>query len=136
MPLYGHELTRATTPLDAGLGRFVDFDKGDFTGREALVAQRARGDAGCLVGLAGAGRRAARADHPVIIDGAQAGAVTSGALSPTLGHPIALAALAGPATPPEPGTVVQVDVRGRLQDCTVVGVPFYRRPKPTHPTNR
>jgi aminomethyltransferase len=80
-----------------------------------------------LVGLAGAGRRAARAGY-TLYDRAghgPVGAVTSGALSPTLGYPIALAYLDTALA--EPGTEVTVDIRGTKQPFTVVHTPFYRR---------
>jgi aminomethyltransferase len=130
MPLYGHELTRETTPWDAGLGRFVDLEKPAFVGRDALVSddgtrlpRRRR-----LIGVAGSGRRAARAGYAVLDPaGAETiGEVTSGALSPTLGHPIALAYIDATA-PSETGTPLAVDVRGTRQPFTVVARPFYRR---------
>jgi aminomethyltransferase len=130
MPLYGHELTRATTPWDAGLNRFVDLDKPAFVGRESLVdddgaplPRRRR-----LVALAGSGRRAARAGYPVADPATdqQVGEVTSGVLSPTLGHPIALAYIEA-GNDAGVGAVVHVDVRGTAQPFTVVPRPFYRR---------
>ncbi|GAB3120589.1 glycine cleavage system aminomethyltransferase GcvT [Streptomyces calidiresistens] len=134
MPLYGHELTRGTTPFDAGLGRVVRFDKpGDFVGRSALEAAARRAEAAPprrLVGLVSDGRRVPRAGHPVVdADGKVIGEVTSGAPSPTLGRPIAMAyvdaAHAEPAPAGESG--VAVDVRGTRESCAVVALPFYRR---------
>jgi len=123
MPLYGHELTRETTPLEAGLGRFVALEKTPFVGSKALQDNPPRQR---LIALAGQGRRAARAGYRVLIEGEERGFVTSGALSPTLGHPIALAYVDLPA--PDQGTEVEIDVRGTLQPYTVVKRPFYRRP--------
>jgi aminomethyltransferase len=84
-----------------------------------------------LVGLAGAGKRAARAGYAVVPADAEAvasiGTVTSGALSPTLGHPIAMAYLA-PAYARE-GTQLAVDIRGTRLPFTVVSLPFYSRKK-------
>ncbi|MDR0626442.1 MAG: hypothetical protein LBG11_04145, partial [Bifidobacteriaceae bacterium] len=96
----------------------------DFVGKAALAS---RGVGKHLVGLAGSGRRAARAGYPVLIDGQVRGRVTSGALSPTLGHPVALASIDGPE--PAPGTPVQVDIRGQLSPYQVVTLPFYTRPR-------
>ena len=127
MPLYGHELDARTFPAQAGLGRVVDLGKpGDFVGR-AAVERGPAADARVLVGLSGEGRRAARADYRVLTaDSArEVGAVTSGALSPTLGHPIALAYV-DPACR-EPGTQLVVDVRGALQPYIVTALPFYKR---------
>lgn len=126
MPLYGHELTTSTRPSQAGLGRVVSFTKSDdFVGRRALEGRDASGDR-VLVGLAGEGRRAARAGYWVLdADGTTVGEVTSGVLSPTLGHPVAMAyvdpGLAGT------GTALSVDVRGTPIAFTVVPLPFYHR---------
>ncbi|WP_062389177.1 glycine cleavage system aminomethyltransferase GcvT [Demequina iriomotensis] len=131
MPLYGQELTRATTPFDAGLGRIVVLGtaakpRGDFVGRDALLKAKVEGPARVLVGLVGDGRRAARTGYAVLDDaGAAVGEVTSGAPSPTLGRPIAMAYV--PASLAEPGTVVGIDVRGRREDMTVTALPFYSR---------
>lgn len=126
MALYGHELTRSTNPFEAGLGRVVKLDK-DFIGRAALQQAAQEPIRRKLVGLTGTGRRAARAGYPVYDDaGAPVGIVTSGALSPTLGYPIALAYV--DAALSEPGTEVDVDIRGTKQPFTVVPTPFYRRP--------
>ena len=127
MPLYGHELGVDTLPVQAGLGRVVHLTKeGDFVGRRAVEAGPADG-ARVLVGLVSDGRRAGRAGYPVVADGATVGIVTSGALSPTLGHPIMMAYV-DPALA-EPGTELAVDVRGTAIPATVTALPFYRREK-------
>lgn len=132
MPLYGHELTRDTAPAAAGLGRVIDMRKpDDFIGRAAAVGAPDPA-ARVLVGLRGQGKRAAREGYPVVVaspDGAaeQVGVVTSGALSPTLGYPIAMAYVAPEFSAPE--TALAVDVRGSLLDFTVTPLPFYRRKK-------
>ncbi|TVL94250.1 glycine cleavage system aminomethyltransferase GcvT [Streptomyces sp. SAJ15] len=130
MPLYGHELTTATTPFDAGLGRVVKFDKeGDFVGRAALEAAAERAAANPprkLVGLIAAGRRVPRAGYPVVAGGEVVGEVTSGAPSPTLGKPIAIAYV--DAAHAAPGTEgVGVDIRGAHEPYEVVALPFYKR---------
>jgi aminomethyltransferase len=131
MPLYGHELTAAVTPFDAGLGRVVKFDKpGDFVGRDALAAAAEKAAAQPprkLVGLVAEGRRVPRAGYPVTDEGgAVIGEVTSGAPSPTLGAPIAMAYV--DAEYAEPGTDgVAVDIRGAREPHRVVALPFYRR---------
>ncbi|AMM20280.1 glycine cleavage system protein T [Frondihabitans sp. PAMC 28766] len=123
MPLYGHELGLDTKPAQAGLGRVVDASKTEFVGRDAVEpAEGAR----VLVGLALEGRRAARADYPVLDEaGGVVGTVTSGALSPTLGHPVAMAYV-DPALAAV-GTTLTVDVRGTAIPATVVALPFYKR---------
>ncbi|MDX2647589.1 glycine cleavage system aminomethyltransferase GcvT [Streptomyces sp. PA03-1a] len=130
MPLYGHELTTALTPFDAGLGRVVKFDKpGDFVGRQALTAAAAKAEAAPprkLVGLVAQGRRVPRAGYPVVAGGEVVGEVTSGAPSPTLGKPIAMAYVdAAHATPGASG--VGVDIRGTHEPFEVVALPFYKR---------
>ncbi|MEU8521640.1 glycine cleavage system aminomethyltransferase GcvT [Streptomyces sp. NBC_01216] len=135
MPLYGHELTTALTPFDAGLGRVVKFEKttngGAFVGREALeaAAERAAGSPPRkLVGLIAEGRRVPRAGMPVVADGVVVGEVTSGAPSPTLGKPIAMAYV--DAAHAEAGTQgVGVDIRGTHEPYEVVALPFYKRRK-------
>jgi aminomethyltransferase len=120
-PLHGHELGPGITPLQAGLGWVVRFDKGDFRGRAALVHERDAGVRRLLRGLRFEGRQAPRAGYPVSLDGAPAGEVTSGNFSPTLNRGIALAFV-----PPdlEPGATVAVDIRGRSVPATVVDPPF------------
>lgn len=127
MPLYGHELSRDIVPAQAGLGRVVVLDKDDFVGKAALETVVAA-DAAVLVGLVAEGRRAGRAGYPVTdAGGTVVGEVTSGALSPTLGHPIALAYVS-PAVAAE-GTELAIDVRGTRIPATVTATPFYRRKK-------
>jgi len=133
MPLYGNELDRTTSPYDAGLGRVVRLDKTDpqggpllFVGRQALQARAAAEPRRTLVGLEGLGRRAARHGYPVLDgEGAQVGVVTSGAPSPTLGRPVAMAYV--PPALSAVGTELAVDVRGRAEPVRVVALPFYRR---------
>jgi aminomethyltransferase len=127
MALYGNELTVDTNPFDAGLGRVVKFDKpADFVGRAALEAKREAGGRSTLVGLVGTGRRAARHGYAVVSeDGKEVGTVTSGALSPTLGYPIAMAYVTPEVS--EPGTTLAVDIRGTAAPVEVVKLPFYKR---------
>ncbi len=126
MPLYGHELSLDVAPAQAGLARAVAPEKADFVGRAGLAARP--DDAPVLVGLAAAGRRAGRAGYAVLgPDGVAIGVVTSGALSPTLGHPIAMAYV--PPALAVPGTELGIDVRGTVVPATVTPLPFYRRKK-------
>jgi aminomethyltransferase len=132
MPLYGHELTTSLTPFDAGLGRVVKFEKeGDFVGRAALQEAATRAEENpprVLVGLVAEGRRVPRAGYPVVADGKVIGEVTSGAPSPTLGKPIAMAYV--DAAHAAPGTAgVGVDIRGSHEPYEVVALPFYKRQK-------
>ncbi|WP_367045087.1 glycine cleavage system aminomethyltransferase GcvT [Streptomyces sp. Je 1-332] len=135
MPLYGHELTAELTPFDAGLGRVVKFEKTSqsdtFVGRAALAAAAERAETAPprkLVGLIASGRRIPRAGFSVVADGKVIGEVTSGAPSPTLGKPIAIAYV--DAAHAAPGTEgVGVDIRGTHEPYEVVALPFYKRQK-------
>jgi aminomethyltransferase len=124
MPLYGNELGPDVTPFEANLGRVVKFSKpGDFVGRAALAERAATGPRHVLTGLTIQSRRVARHGYPVLADGREvpAGYVTSGAPSPTLGVPIALAYVA-------PDVVASaVDIRGEAVPAIVTELPFYRR---------
>jgi aminomethyltransferase len=126
MPLYGNELDLETNPFEAGLGRVVKFGKpGDFVGRAALEKVAQDGPLRTLVGLVVEGRGIARHGYPVFVGQRWTGTVTSGTQSPTRGVPIAMAFVApGDA---EPGTVVDVEVRGARVPARVVALPFYRR---------
>jgi aminomethyltransferase len=121
LPLHGHELGPGITPLQAGLGWVVGWDKGDFRGRAPLAAERERGPARRLRALVVEGRRPPRADQEVMRDGEPVGAVTSGNFSPELGHGIALAFV-----PPEVeiGDELAIDQRGSLTPARVVKPPF------------
>lgn len=128
-PLHGHELSRDVTPYEGGVGWAVKTDREDFRGREALLEAKRRGPRRALKGLVPAGRRPVRDGMTVSRGdtgerGGEAGVITSGTVSPTLGHPIAMARL-DPAIAFD--DVVQVDVRGRPADARVVRTPFVRR---------
>jgi aminomethyltransferase len=128
MPLYGNELDRDTNPFDAGLGRVVKLDKpGDFTGRAALEKVAANGPTKQLVGLQMRGRNIARHGYPVSMPGQDTGSgvVTSGAPSPTLGMPIAMAYV--PPANSAVGTMVEVAVRSTKAEADIVQLPFYKR---------
>jgi aminomethyltransferase len=128
MPLHGNELDVGTNPYEAGLGRVVKLDKPtDFVGRAALEKVAADGPARLLVGLTMRGRAIARHGHPVMMPGddAPAGVVTSGAPSPTLGVPIAMAYL--PPADTSVGTMVEVAIRATRAEADIVPLPFYKR---------
>lgn len=125
LPLYGHELDEQTTPLEAGLERFVRFDKGPFLARERLLAQQAHGLARRLAGLELVERGVPRAQCAVVRDGAVVGRVTSGTYGPFLQRGIALAYL--PPALAEPGCDLGVVVRERPLRARTVPTPFYRR---------
>jgi len=123
LPLHGHELGPGITPLQAGLGWVVGWDKGDFRGRAALEAEREAGPSRRLRGLRLDGKRPPRADQAVVdAEGEPVGVVTSGNYSPMLDRGIALAFLRPDL---EPGARVAIDVRGRHEPAEVVTTPFW-----------
>ena len=124
MGLYGQDMNDSISPLEAGLGWLVHLDKSDFIGRSVLESQKSQGVTKRLIGLQLEGRNIARHDYRVINGGAEVGIVTSGTLSPTLGYPVALAYV--PTELAKIGTVLEVEIRGKLYPATVVKKPFYK----------
>ncbi|MGO1910941.1 MAG: glycine cleavage system aminomethyltransferase GcvT, partial [Corynebacterium sp.] len=135
MPLYGNELSLQLTPVDAGLGILAATkSKEEFVGRDAIVRAKEEGTKQTLIGLVGEGRRAARGGYEIQdAEGVRLGEVTSGALSPTLGHPVAMGYVAAEAAAEggvaSVGSTVTVDIRGKAHPYTVVALPFYTRQK-------
>ncbi len=121
LPLHGHELGPGITPLQAGLGWVVRWDKPSFQGRDALAAERERGIHRRLRGLRVEGRRPPREGQSVLRDGEVVGEVTSGNFSPMLETGIALAFVPPDA---EIGDTLAVDMRGTPTPATVVKLPF------------
>jgi aminomethyltransferase len=129
MCLYGNDMDESTSLVEAGLGWIVSTspDKGDFPGKAVLEDQKKNGAPRKLVGFEVVGRGIARHGCPVVLDGAPAGAVTSGSYAPFLQKSIGLAYL--PSDRAKPGTDFEVDVRGRCVPTRVVPTPFYKRQK-------
>ena len=128
LPLHGHELDEVTTPVAAKLERFVDFSK-DFVGRDALLQQRDNGSRFTLVGLQMPGRSAPRATYALTVLGQPAGQVTSGCYSPTLDMSLGMGYVFPEYS--RPGTVLELDKRGLIEEITVTALPHYRRPRPS-----
>ncbi|MDJ0768740.1 MAG: glycine cleavage system aminomethyltransferase GcvT [Ilumatobacter sp.] len=124
LPLHGQELGPGITPLQAGLGWVVAFDKPAFVGREALLAERTAGPSRRLRGIVTEGRRPPRTGCDVYRNGELVGTVTSGNFSPVLEQGIALALLSPDA---EIGDPVEVDVRGSRLPGAVASTPFVSR---------
>ena len=124
LPLHGHELGPGITPLQANLGWVVAWGKGDFRGRDALDAQRARGVDWLLTGVEVEGRQPPRAGYKVNGTDGLLGEVSSGNFSPSLGRGIALAFLRPHV---RPGDEVTVDARGQHLPGKVVTPPFVRK---------
>ncbi|MGI6667893.1 MAG: glycine cleavage system aminomethyltransferase GcvT [Acetivibrionales bacterium] len=124
LPLYGHELSESISPVMAGLQRFVKADKGDFIGREPLLAQVMNGPGRKLAGLEMIDRAVPRNGYKVFRGGVEAGYVTSGGFFPTLKKNMCLALL-DTATCGDNNAEVQV--RGRMYAAREVELPFYKR---------
>jgi aminomethyltransferase len=123
--LYGHELDDAHTPLEAGLGWITKLGKGDFVGRDALVAQKEAGLERKLVAMVATERGFPRSGYDIVSGGAPVGTVTSGTMSPTLGNGIALGYV--PSGLAAKGTELQIDARGRPFGVVVDSAPFYTK---------
>ena len=124
LPLHGHEIDPQTTPIEAGLARFVR-RQGDYIGQPVLAAQREQGTERQLVGLTLPGRSAPRAEYPILAQGREVGRITSGSFSPTLDTSIAMGYVLADYS--QPGTSLDADIRGRTATAEVVPLPFYTR---------
>jgi len=118
-PLYGNDLSRERTALEAGLGWVCALDAKDFVGAEALRAQREAGGHDRLVAFAMGERGIPRQGMPI----RPAGVVTSGTMSPTMGIGIGMGYV--PAELAKPNTGIEIDVRGRALAATVESKPLY-----------
>jgi aminomethyltransferase len=129
MSLYGHEISEEINVFEAGLARWLKLDKGDFIGRDALLAIQADGGPKRkIIGLETVERGIARDCYPVLsLDGEPIGQVTSGSPAPFLKTNIAMALV--PMGIADSGSDVLVDVRGNRVRARQVQLPFYKRPK-------
>lgn len=130
--LYGNDMNEETTPIEAGAEWVVKFDKGDFIGRTALLAQQSRGTTRRLVAFELLEKAVPR--HGFRILNAQAphagiGEVTSGNLSPLLQKGIGMGYVATDAA--QPGSSILIDIRGKSYPAVVVKPPFYKKPSGT-----
>jgi aminomethyltransferase len=122
-PLYGHEHSLDTTPLDIGYESKLDFEKGDFFGRDRLLELRQAGAKQCLVGFTVQERGIPRAGAIVRRGEQEAGRVTSGGFAPSLGHSIAMALVCGTRD----GEEFFLEVRGKRLGAELAERPFYRQ---------
>ncbi|MGH7651393.1 MAG: glycine cleavage system aminomethyltransferase GcvT [Gemmatimonadaceae bacterium] len=124
MALYGNDLDDTTTPLEASLGWLVKMKKGNFVGRDALLAQRDAGPKRKLVGFTTRERSFPRHGYPVFVNGEPSGEVRSGTMSPTLGIPIGTAYVPPEAT--AEGSPIEIEIRGKRVPAVVQKMPFYK----------
>jgi aminomethyltransferase len=125
MALYGNDIDATVTPLEANLQWLVKLPKGDFVGREALVAQKEAGVPRKLVGFTLTERAFPRHGYPVFYQGAASGVVCSGTMSPSLNIPIGTCYL--PTAGAKEGTAFEIEIRGKRLAATVVKPPFYKQ---------
>ena len=126
LALYGHELDRTISPLEAGLAPFVKFGHG-FIGEPALAAQRDQGSKRQLVGIqTDDGKSIARAGHRLIQDENEIGMVTSGTFAPSFSRPLAIGLVKADAKV-KAGDQLTIAIRQRMVPATIVPLPFYRR---------
>ncbi len=123
--LYGNDIDETTTPLEAPLGWTVKFEKGEFIGREALLGQKERGVVRKLVGFEMMERAVPRQGYALLAAGRRTGQVTSGTFGPWISKSIGMGYVGREHV--QPGTQLQVEIRGRPADAKVVKLPFYRR---------
>ena len=124
MALYGNDIDDTVTPFEANLGWIVKLPKGDFTGRDVLVRQKAEGVTRKLVGFTSSEKVFPRHGYPVWCNGAESGVVCSGTMSPTLNIPIGTCYL--PVASTAEGSAFEIDIRGKRVPAKVAKVPFYK----------
>ncbi len=125
MPLYGHELSEGINAAQASLGFAINTKGRQFPGKKAILAARKNESLRVRVGFVLEGKRAARENVPVVVDGNVVGKVTSGTFGPTVAKSISMGYIDRQYG--EPGTQVQFDIRGKIHDGVVVELPFYKR---------
>lgn len=124
-PLYGNELSEDITPLEAGLERFVKFEKPSFIGKEALQNQAKEGVKKRLVGFEMAGRGLPRSHYPIHAEGRRTGEVTSGGPASSLGEFIGMGYVETRFA--NSGRKIEIDIRGKMVEAVIVPRPFYMR---------
>lgn len=125
LPLYGQEIDKDITPLEAGLGFFVKLNKEDFIGKEALAKQKAEGLKRKVIGFEMVDRGIPRSHYEVFAEGRKIGYVTTGSFSPTLKKNIGLALIE--AEYAKEGTEIEISVRNKNLKAKVIKKPFYTK---------
>ncbi len=127
LPLYGQEIDKDITPLEAGLNFAVKLNTDDFIGKEALVKQKEANPDRVLVEFEMVGKGIARSHYDIEKDGEQIGWVTSGAPSPTLGKSIGLALIKREFN--QPGETFDIMIRDKPVKAKIIENSFYKRQK-------
>jgi aminomethyltransferase len=142
-PLNGNDMTEDTTPLEAGLGKFVSFDKGEFVGRETLLEQKEQGTHRKLVAFKMTEKSPPpRSHYPITTTGTEAcatgttasrdacatrriGEITSGTQSPTLGVGIGMGYVEAKSA--APGSKIGIEIRGKTYAAIIEKKPLLKR---------
>jgi aminomethyltransferase len=127
LPLYGQELSDTITPLEAGLGYFVKFDKEDFIGKAALLKQKEEGLKRKLVGFEMIERGIPRSHYEIQVAGRRIGVVTSGTMGPTVKKNIGLGLIE--AEYAQIGQELDIIIRNKPVKAVIIKTPFYKRQK-------
>lgn len=123
--LYGNDISEDTTPLEAGLERFVKFQKSSFIGKEALLTQAHEGIKKRFTGFEMVGRGIPRSHYPIHAEGRKIGEVTSGGHSPSLGKGIGMGYVETPFA--SQGSKIEIEIRGKMVEAVVVNRLFYKK---------
>lgn len=125
-PLYGHDMDEKTTPIEADLERFIDFEK-DFIGKEALIGQREKGAQRKLIGFELLTGGVPREGHTIYSDQKIIGKVASGNFSPSLRKGIGMGYIDPRYS--DIGSEILIDIRGNATPAIIVKRPFYKKKK-------
>ncbi|HZK28027.1 MAG TPA: glycine cleavage system aminomethyltransferase GcvT [Thermoclostridium sp.] len=125
LTLYGHEISKDITPLEAGIGRFVKLDKDDFIGKSELLKQKSQGVKRKLIGFEMIDRGIPRNNYDILVNNKKIGFVTSGSYSPSLEKNIGMALVESEFT--DIGLNIEIVVRNRALKAKIVEMPFYSK---------
>lgn len=127
-PLHGNELTEATTPIEAGLGKYVSFDKGSFIGRDVLVEQKEKGTTRKLIAFKMTDKSPPpRPHYAILAGGRKVGEITSGTQSPTLGIGIGMGYVETAAA--QIGSRIEIEIRGKTYPAVIETKPLLKKAK-------
>jgi len=126
LPLYGHEISKEITPIEAGLKFFVKLEKDDFIGKKVLEEQVKNGVTRSLKGLEMIDKGVPRSEYKVFKDSKEIGFITTGSYSPMLDKNVALALIDSSF---KIGDEVSIEIHGKLKKAGIVKTPFYKNTK-------
>ena len=125
LPLYGNELSKDITPLEAGLSIFIKLDKDDFNGKKVLEDQKKNGLKRKIVGFEMLDKGIPRHEYKVFKDGKEIGFVTTGYASPSLGKNIGLAMIDIEYS--EMGSEIEIQIRKKMAKAKIISKRFYKK---------